>query len=761
MKKIFYTILSAGLLSVAVGCDDFLETTSPSITTQEDVFSNPETARSALKGVYEQWRATSNSHNFGAGAFYATDLAGSDIERHPEKYSSQTPRHHVESLYEGGTVASTYDIDYKDATGAWTNLYKTIGLANNCINSFEKSAEFEGYMSAGAPSDLSQMYGEAIAMRAVCYLELIRYYGDVPYQTMAGVSATSLTPRDSIYEVELENLKRVEPLMYRLGEKADLTKIYMTRSFVQGLIGRMALHAGGYSTRRTDLGADFYKDKDGNTITFEQKGAESNHAVYTRRTDYRKFYEVAKQYLSALIQNPGSTVRFLTTDPRSAGTNGQQFGNPFQYFYQELMNLTSEATESIYQIPMSRGTSNERPYSSGRTSSGGSKFAYPCKAYGQGRLHPTYYYGDFDPKDMRRDVTVCVTGSDGNGFEVLVPFAPGNVSKGGGLAMAKFDENRMPVPWTASQRNSGIHSPYMHLSDMMLLLAEVYAELGEDGSARGLLKQVRERAFANAADADVDGFVTKCGSLKNAILEERKFELGGEGYRRMDMIRTGTLPEAVTKVKQRLTAMVNGLETTGRYEFENGNVISNYVWTKKADAKAKYGYRLTTQAPNTSDPVLYPGWRGQNDDWQKWATADAQGKTLYSGNSGTNLGIKGLFETYLPENVTVEYTCKLVGSETEPRKETVVKNNLTMKQLYDLFHEKLDEKYTSMKVMDDEGYEATPWGADIVDNKDEYTTNVFRNYYASKAPIYFYPMSRNTISLSKGRISNGYGFAQE
>ena len=99
--------------------------------------------------------------------------------------------------------------------------------------------------------------------------------------------------------------------------------------------------------------------------------------------------------------------------------------------------------------------------------------------------------------------------------------------------MAKFDENRMPVPWTASQRNSGIHSPYMHLSDMMLLLAEVYAELGEDGSARGLLKQVRERAFANAADADVDGFVTKCGSLKNAILEERKFELGGEGYRRI------------------------------------------------------------------------------------------------------------------------------------------------------------------------------------------------------------------------------------
>ncbi len=761
MKKILYTIVSAGLLSVTVACDDFLETSSPSVTTQEDVFSNPETARSALKGVYEQWRATSNSHIFGAGAFYATDLAGSDIERHPELYASQTPRHHVESLYEGGTITRNYDIDYKDATGAWTNLYKTIGLANNCINSFEKSAEFQNFMSAGTPSDLSQMYGEAIALRAVCYLELIRFYGDVPYQTQAGVSATSLTPRDSIYEVELENLKRVEPLMFRPGEKAELTKIYMTRSFVQGLIGRMALHAGGYSTRRTDLGADFYKDKDGNKIEFTRIGVESNQAVYTRRTDYKKFYEVAKQYLSALVLNPGSTVKFISVDPRSAGTNGQQFGNPFQYFYQELMNLTSEASESIYQVPMSRGTSNERPYSSGRPSSGGGKFAYPCKAYGQGRLHPTYYYGDFDPKDKRRDVTVCVTGSSGNGFEQLIPFAPANVAKGGGLAMAKFDENRMPVPWTASQRNSGIHSPYMRLSDMMLLLAEVYSELGETGSAIGLLKQVRERSFANAAEANVDGFIQKCGGLTAAILEERKFELGGEGYRRMDMIRTGTLPEAVTKVKRRLVEMVNGLETNGRYEFDNGNVISDYVWTKSVDAKAKYGYRLTTQAPNTSDPVLYPGWRGQNDDWQKWATADAQGKNLYAKGAETNLAIKGLFETYLPESVTIEYTCKLKDGEKEAKKEIVEKTNLTMKQLYDLFHGMDKEKYTAMKVTDAEGFEAKPWGADIVDYKDEYTTFVFRNYDASKAPIYFYPMSRNTISLSKGRIKNGYGFAQE
>ena len=115
-----------------------------------------------------------------------------------------------------------------------------------------------------------------------------------------------------------------------------------------------------------------------------------------------------------------------------------------------------------------------------------------------------------------------------------------------------------------------------------------------------------------------------------AILEERKLEFGGEGVRRMDMIRTGILPQAVTAVKNKLFAMIAGLENAGRYEFENGNVISNYIWTKMVDAKTLKGYRLTTQAPNTTDPILYPGWRGQNDDWQKWATADAQGDNLYA-----------------------------------------------------------------------------------------------------------------------------------
>ena len=66
-------------------------------------------------------------------------------------------------------------------------------------------------------------------------------------------------------------------------------------------------------------------------------------------------------------------------------------------------------------------------------------------------------------------------------------------------------------------------------------------------------------------------------------------------------------------------AMMDGLATKGYYEFENGNIISAYIWTKLVDAKTIYGHRLTAQCPmdKVNDPVLYPGWRGQKDNWEE------------------------------------------------------------------------------------------------------------------------------------------------
>ena len=57
----------------------------------------------------------------------------------------------------------------------------------------------------------------------------------------------------------------------------------------------------------------------------------------------------------------------------------------------------------------------------------------------------------------------------------------------------------------------------------------------------------------------VDGFISKCGSVLDAVLEERKLEFGGEGIRRYDLIRNNKLGMAIDNFHKRTSAMISDL----------------------------------------------------------------------------------------------------------------------------------------------------------------------------------------------------------
>ncbi len=714
-KKIYSLICVAGLLT-ATSCSDYLTTSSPSEMNGDYVFSNSASTRSAMDGAYEQWRDCAQNKVFGDGLFYAADITGSDIERHPEPFSNQLGRHHPEGLYQNGTFASSYDLlSYQKENDAYASLYKVIAKANTVLNMMEATPDFDDVVTdATKPTAKSQLYGEAIALRATAYRELIKNFGDVPYNDTFGSQAGGLVSRDSIYDICIQQLIKVEPLMYAVGSIPAVEptkKNYFSRTYVQGLIGRMALEAGGYQTRRTDLGADFYKDGKGNVLTFEKKGTDHNQATYTRRSDWKDLYKIAQTYYKAGIDSPG-TAELHFTDPRSTDS-GRSYDNPYQYFFEQMhMADAYYADESVYEYPMQQGDGNDgRPYSFGRPSSGGGSNAYPCKSYGQGRINPAFYYGLFSPNDKRRDVSVCVTGSTGKGVEKLIPFTPNSKAEGGGLTLNKWDENRQTNPWVTKQRLSGINGPYMRIAEFYLGYAEACAALGEDGPARQYLKIIRERSFP-AGKANTDAFISSCGSMLRAVIEERGFEFAGEGDRRWTLIRSGFLPDAIKRVKEMTRAMLDDLASKGYHEFENGNVISSYVWTKLVDAKSTYGHRLTAQCPEgmEDDPVLYPGWRGQNDSWEQ------KGLNYGTSTPATNLAIKGLFKHIEP------------GS-------------------------------AEAKALEDDGYTMQKWGADLVANDDEFYKYLFYDYDYVSAPIYLWPFTPNIMAA--GGFTNGYGFKQK
>ena len=686
-------ILSLALCVMGMGaltsCSDYLETSSKSNADGDFVFSNMTTARAAMDGAYSEWHGAISSQIFGDGLYYALDMAGSDIMRHPEKYTAQPLRHVPESFYSNGTEAANYDpVGYgKEAPNSpYSVLFAVIGKANAVASAIEQKEGFDEMVAAGKPTDLSQLYGEALALRASAYRELIKYYGDVPYQSVMGAAAGGLSARDSIYDVIIADLKKVEPLMKPVGKD----KRFFSQTYVDALIGRMALEAGGYQTRRGDIN---YVDGNGAALTFETKGTVNNGATYGRRSDWKNLYATAKEYFQKAIDHAGEA----------------KFSPNYSDFFDQLHgNDASYADESIYEEPFQQGASGNdpRPYSLGRASTGGSSNDYPCKNYGQGRINPAFYYGVFDPADLRRDLACCVTGGN-KGYEKLIPFTPGSQANGGGITCNKFDENRQSTVWTKNQRRSGINAPYMRMSEVYLGLAEAAEGTGDDATARKYLKIIRDRAFGG--DGKVEAFIQKEGSLKKAIIDERGFEFAGEGDRRWTLIRSGLIGETIRDFKALTRKMLDGLKNNGYYEFENGNVISNTIFTKMVDGKAIYGKRLMKACPagKEDDPVLYPAWRGVNNDWESYGLD-------YKGNTNTNLAIKGLFK-------------------------------------------RISDNEKAALIAD--GYAEVAWGSVLVDNDDEYYKYLFFEYDFEKAPIYLFPFSPNTIST--GGFTNGYGFKNE
>ena len=322
----------AAILSLTVSCSDFLETSSSSKTDAEFVFANNERIRTVLESAYSGWINVAQNKVFGDGLFYAADMAGSDIERHPERFESQTGRHYPECFYQNGKFAGSYALlSYQKENETYAMLCSIITKANTVISVIQQSDGFDEMIAEGKESVKGQLYGEAIALKATAYRELLKYYGDVPYISDKKSGKDKLSSRDSIYDVVLKELQQVVPLMYRSGNIPQVKgKNYFSRTYVEGLIGRIALEAGGYQTRRGDITRT---DGMGKPLTFEVMGKENNGAAYGRRTDYLKYYELAKKYFGEVIANPGNVI-FHTTDPRKP-ENGRIYDNAYQYFFQQ------------------------------------------------------------------------------------------------------------------------------------------------------------------------------------------------------------------------------------------------------------------------------------------------------------------------------------------------------------------------------------------------------------------------------------------
>jgi hypothetical protein len=111
----------------------------------------------------------------------------------------------------------------------------------------------------------------------------------------------------------------------------------------------------------------------------------------------------------------------------------------------------------------------------------------------------------------------------------------------------------MPKMWNLDQINSprgnhGDNKIIFRLADVYLMAAEAENELNGPGAAYQYINAVRERAYEPVQP--LSGMSQQ--QFREAIYDERRWELGGEGHRRMDLIRWGILLDVVRETEYRI-----------------------------------------------------------------------------------------------------------------------------------------------------------------------------------------------------------------
>ncbi len=136
----------------------------------------------------------------------------------------------------------------------------------------------------------------------------------------------------------------------------------------------------------------------------------------------------------------------------------------------------------------------------------------------------------FSDNDLRKDVSVGVTGGFYNADSVFVPLP---------TSTNQTYTKKYLVP-VAAMNDSRANWKVIRYADVLLMLAEALNENGKMDQAIPYLNQVRERA-------GLTGYSTGMtqDALREAIAIERRLELSFEGVRWFDLVRTGKAYETL------------------------------------------------------------------------------------------------------------------------------------------------------------------------------------------------------------------------
>lgn len=497
MKKQYTYIIGMAAVLTVSSCKDWLDLPPQNGYNDSNIFEEVSRVEMALLGAYNSTFNNELYYQFGMGTDECFSTEG-------EANSKNQVSNYV---YNPATSPSS----------TYTTMYSGVEQVNVLISGIQKMTDVNG----ADQEKLNMLLGEAYAIRAKNMLNVVRFFGDVPYPTIpvveAGTFSSSRVSRDTILDHCIEDLQKAIELLPWKGETSNPIERFNKNS-AYGILARVALYAAGYSLR-WDL----------NTFS-------PGSVQLAQRSDpsrIRELYQIARDATKAVIDRGDNALI------------------DYEQVFRDVINgrYNNESMLEYGQKGLDRNNA-QVGYTNGF-------FAHQNSFHGKAQPAmasiPTYYF-EFEEGDSRRDVAIANYSLSADSMHHMNTYANHTIGK--------FRVNWKSEKGPAVNRRD-INWIELRYSDVLLMFAEAENELnqGPTADAREMLRKVRLRAFRDDA-SKIGTIPSSYQAFKEAIIQERKLELGFEGWRRTDLIRWGILFEKLTETKQEIMDMAN---RSGKY----------------------------------------------------------------------------------------------------------------------------------------------------------------------------------------------------
>ena len=375
----------------------------------------------------------------------------------------------------------------------WKDLYRTILNANVIID------RVTGNEAIGTQATRTDIIADARFIRGLCYWHITNLWGDAPYYT------------EVLTLEEISKLGRTDEATIITGTLEDL-------QFAQDNL--QDSYSGDQSGRASKWAAAIVMAK----IYMKQKKWQLgltkceeiiNQSPHTLLANYNDVFDPFNEYNAEIIWS-------------------LDFAKDIEGIFDPAFPGRSFAGNNSWRPSMFNPRLRDEPKNSDERDALGAALAARGEAFnGTGlQVASKDFAAKFPLNDKRRELNIV---DNYLGFDLVFPY------------MAKFwnlELDRSP------RFNHSDNRMVFRLGDVYLMAAECENELnGPTAKALNYMHAIRKRAYDDQADWDITGVNQQ--EFREALYDERKWELAAECHRRYDLIRWGILLDVVQNLEYR------------------------------------------------------------------------------------------------------------------------------------------------------------------------------------------------------------------